>query len=1026
MTGWTVMLRGIGFRAGRSLLVLLIAAIASAAAVATAGYLRASEQSVLTDGLRNAPAYQTNIVLDATGSGTEVPGIDDARLVISQSLGRLPLLRQTFGTPIAAVDTDTAMQGPDPKVENGLAYLAYRQDACAHLTIVGACPSANGQVIFSQRSAAQFHVKIGSKVLVAFGKDVTSGTKTPGANSTVTVVGLYTPHNLNEAYWGGNLYFPGGQDPALSTSNRMDSVFAYSEDDVRASSAATVDMHLEIPLRQKAVTLDQVAALRSDLQKLTVAGSEASLNVTTGTTLVLNQVATSQHSLRTTLPVVAVPLVLLSLFVLFLVVTALTDERSPEIALAKLRGYAAGRAARFGVAEMMGLIVLAAPVGIVAGLLLTEIAARVLLASGTNVEIRWPAIAAGLGVTVAGCLAAWLATRTTLRQSVLALMRRVPARTGWRGGLGVGLAVAFVAASLVAAFLNRKSPIAWLAAPSIAVIAGLLAARVLALVSSQRLRSSKRRGRIVGILAGAWLSRQPGRNRVVAVLTVAVALLVFGAVGWDVGSAARSDSAKDTLGANQVYYVAAPYPTALMAAVHAADPTGNSMAVVRQHQFFQNSYVDLIGVDTSALSKVAVWRDEPAATIAKISTALRPKSAPELTVRGTLTVTADVKTGGGAKFQLGALVSALGQPPVSMPLGTLTKGSSTYSAALGGCSGGCRFLGFTLGRISSSGHADVSLDITSLVATGAAVHDFSNAAQWQHPTNAADSAQLTLTPGPALGIDLSTSDISDAVISYQDSPTQLPVVVAGGSKADDRNATSFTFPELGTDPAPMAVVDRAERIPRVGTDAIMFDLPTAVAMAERTGTLADSSTLTYEVWTTGHTPADFTKKLAGAGILILSSSTIDGDLGQLSRGAPTLSLWFYLFAGGLALLLAVGVVLLGAFVGADARIYEYASLKVAGVRPKVLRGALFREYRSVLGLALVVGLAAGLAGAVLMLPSIQLVAVGGAVGNVPYGSRMLALYTALGATIVAMTAVVLLAMRVLHRATPERLREGVR
>ncbi len=147
-----------------------------------------------------------------------------------------------------------------------------------------------------------------------------------------------------------------------------------------------------------------------------------------------------------------------------------------------------------------------------------------------------PILLAGVGAMVAGIVAAWLATRATLSRGVLALMRRVPPRTGWRAGVGLGVAIAFVASSLVAAFLNRSSPIAWLAAPSIALIAGLVAARMLAFISGRRLRFSVRRGNVVGLLSGAWLARQPGRNRVVAVLTVAVALLVFGAVGWDVGA----------------------------------------------------------------------------------------------------------------------------------------------------------------------------------------------------------------------------------------------------------------------------------------------------------------------------------------------------------------------------------------------------------------------------------------------------------------------------------------------------------
>ncbi len=79
-----------------------------------------------------------------------------------------------------------------------------------------------------------------------------------------------------------------------------------------------------------------------------------------------------------------------------------------------------------------------------------------------------------------------------------------------------------------------------------------------------------------------------------------------------------------------------------------------------------------------------------------------------------------------------------------------------------------------------------------------------------------------------------------------------------------------------------------------------------------------------------------------------------------------------------------------------------------------------------LGIALLVGVAAGLGGAILMLPGIPLVTVDGPVGDVPYSGHMPAVYGALAITIVAMGVVVVLAMRVLRRATPDRLREGVR
>ena len=254
------------------------------------------------------------------------------------------------------------------------------------------------------------------------------------------------------------------------------------------------------------------------------------------------------------------------------------------------------------------------------------------------------------------------------------------------------------------------------------------------------------------------------------------------------------------------------------------------------------------------------------------------------------------------------------------------------------------------------------------------------------------------------------------------------MVVAGGSPADDPGAGTFSFPGLGDDPEP--ITGRRARRPaaprRHRRPALRPRRRGRVA--ERTGTLADATNLQYEVWANAQRPGRPAAQLAAR--RHLGAAYRDGrrrTSDQLSRGAPTLALWFYLFAGGLALLLAVGVVLLGAYVGAVRRIYEYAALKVAGVRPKLLRRAVLREYRSTLGVALVVGVAAGLAGAVLMLPGIPLVTVGRA------GRRRAvrrpdarAAGRARGGRVVAMAIVVSLALRLLRRATPERLREGTR
>jgi putative ABC transport system permease protein len=292
-------------------------------------------------------------------------------------------------------------------------------------------------------------------------------------------------------------------------------------------------------------------------------------------------------------------------------------------------------------------------------------------------------------------------------------------------------------------------------------------------------------------------------------------------------------------------------------------------------------------------------------------------------------------------------------------------------------------------------------------------------------TARAPQALVTVTPGPALAVDVSSADPGDVVVEYVDTPDTLPVVLAGATPADDTSATDFTFPALGESPQQFTVVGRERSLPRVGRRALLFDLDYAVASAQRTSSLTDNSRLRYEVWATAQAPADLTQKLSAAGLEILGEQSITAETARMGRAAPALGLRLFLLAGGAAVLLAVGAVLLTAYIGAGTRRYELAALRVAGVRPRTLRLGLLREYLLLVGVPLVVGLFAGVAGAALMLPGIPLVTVGTPVGEVTYHPAPGALPVAVAVTLAGLFLALVAVMRLVRRATPDRLREGV-
>jgi putative ABC transport system permease protein len=1015
------MLRGIRHRAGRSLVVLLLAAVAVTAAVLAPAYTRAAQQSVLTDGLKGAPPSATALAATAEGTADSAPvahnATGDVRELMNAWFARHKVLGGLVGRGVAGVDADTTITG---RSEPLAARLAYRDNVCANLRLEGECPIDVGQVLVSQRTAAAYGIGVGDRLTLRFAN-------VPGGRAhTLDVVGLYTPVDQNAPYWGLTGYFAAGGASTQTAATRVDAVFAGAEDDVRLEPGATVSMRLEYPLRAGDVQLRDVDRLRADLSALDGDLGVQDLDLRTALPSILDEVSVDQREIGRTVPIIAVPLVLLSWFVLFLLVASLVDERGPEIALAKLRGFPAGRAARFGLGEVLVLVVLAAPLGIVAGLALVELAARLVLAGGTHVELRWPVFAAAFGALLAAALAALLAGRRTLRRPVLALLRRVPARGRWQAGVAEGVVVALAAASLFAALSDRTAPLALLAPPLLAVVAGIAAGRLLGIWSRLRLTVARRRGRIPGLLSAAQLARRPAAHRVVTVVTVAVALLAFAATAWDVAAQARRDHAVDALGADRVYTVTAAHPTALMEAVREADPSGSSMAVVRSSELYDGQQIELIGVQAPLLPGIAQWRGEDGGRLSALAAALRPDVGVEpFDLDRHVGVQVRVRSLGGAA-RLGAIVSAPGEPPRTVSLGALARGTKEYAATVPHCPDGCRLIGLSVSRTGSSS-TSLSFDIEVRgirSGTGPVAAAQGDRVAWRAVPERAPGAHITVAPGSPLRLTAAGVSEGDVVVAHLDVPAALPAVLAGRAPAEDDSAKQFSFPGFApSPPQEFAVARRTDVLPRAGERGLLFDLDYAVRAAEQTAGLADSTQLRYEVWANPNAPADLDRRLADSGVQVLRTQTIAGELDRLGRRAPALALWLYLLAGGAAMLLAIGVALLTAYVGADGRRYELAALRVAGVRRRLLRRGLLREQSALLGMPLVVGFVVGVGGAVLMLPGIPLVAVGTAQPELRYEPSLGALPAAVVVSAVGLALAVTAVLRTLRRATPDRLRE---
>src|SRR5262249_1500511 len=228
------MLRGIRYRAGRSLVGFLLALAATAAAVLAPVYARAAQQSVLTDGLRSASADATTLVVAAKGTAPESQSAfldtNEIRQTVRQALASRPAVADRLERPIAAVDTDTTLTARGNPLA---ARLAYRDGACAHLRFTGKCPTEAGQVTISERSAKAHGIAVGDVVTLR------QGSRTAGHEHRFQVVGLYIPKDTAEAYWGRTVYFAAGVDPTGSD-ERLDAMFTNVQNDIRTERSATL------------------------------------------------------------------------------------------------------------------------------------------------------------------------------------------------------------------------------------------------------------------------------------------------------------------------------------------------------------------------------------------------------------------------------------------------------------------------------------------------------------------------------------------------------------------------------------------------------------------------------------------------------------------------------------------------------------------------------------------------------------------------------------------------------------------
>jgi putative ABC transport system permease protein len=959
----TAPLRGLAHRGGTTFMILAVALVATAAAATGPIYYQAAKTSILQDTLSTASVIGRGYEANETGS---LPGLlgQLAPLVRGQlSVARGSLSgRQIFAPPIYALEATV----PYPR-SNGSVPLVWRSGVCTQLRIRGACPVTRGQVIVSSTLAALSRWHIGQHISFFGWKGF-------------TITGIYRLPDQYLGYWfgRGGIYFPTPpvKNPLAATFDAMFTSRATIElgppeqqgtavvDDLLATSRITGG---EVPGLKSAMTALTTSTLLGDQQVI----------VSTAIPATLTSVESSWRSVAVPVVLITAQLLVLCLLLLFLAVTDATDARGIEIALIKLRGYGRLRTVAFGLSEPVLLLALALPLGTLAGWRATVLLGNVLLRPGTVVVLPPLAWAAAAVATAGGLTAVIFAARRTLRRPVVEQLRRSGRQATDRGWvidaiLATAAAAGLLDLAVTGQIRSARHGVLGLLVPGLLGLAvAVIASRLLPLACRAAFARTGRRGGIGVFLAIRHVARRPGGVRTTIVLATAFALAAFAVTTWSVGHDNEQLVAATQVGAPTVLTVSAPAGKDLGAIVTRADPSGRIAAAVDRYTSLASGSAGLttLAVDPQRFARVAAWRpgftSEPFTTLAR---KLDPGAPPPVVVTGdAMRVTIDVHSLTPAGSGLAADVTA-GASPVS--LGTLpTHGTVVLTSQLVGCP--CMLLDLDVSPPpGQSGRNPVtgSVTVTRLEVHGsggwapAGTGLLSSAARWR-PGRSDNPPDRIQAASAGLDWQFSSRSRQDATLLAVDRPYPLPAVISSAMLSRGQSVVSG----VGLDgiSLDLRVISGAEVVPGAAQSGVIVDRRYAELAAGLNFPMA-----ARQVWLASGAQGVIEPRLRAAGVKVLSVQSTAATAARYARQGPALTSVLFLADGAAAALLAAGAAILGLYLSARRRRYEYAALSASGVPHRTLRRAVLTELALVLGFGSIVGIAAGLAAAGLALRSV--------------------------------------------------------
>lgn len=999
-----------GHRRGQTAALVVLSALITACVAFAPVHGRAMQQA-LVDTLLAQASGTDRVVAVRSDSAVNAIGVTEA-LDPRELQSMVPAgVAAGLGPPVlgrSALVSPTT--GPVPP--NGP--LVWRDGACEHVRLLsGTCPAASGEILVSEQDVDNFALAIGTTLSVAPAED--------GPDVRLDVVGTYA---VPDADWwqdlrlvGSSMVADGGTDPSAAHDAWLTAEETFGDAAVLPAEASQVAA--SVPTT---TDVDGLLALDAAIDAMSrdVREQGDGARVTSAVGDVADDLRAQTRLGARTVPLLLAPLAVLSVFVLWLVLVAATQQRRAEVAVARLRGRGPWGAARLLLAELLPVLLAGvlpgAAIALLGGLL-----ARALLPGPAELELGPGVVAAVLVAVVVLVVTAVAAAARVASEPLDLLVRSGRSGSGrWRIGALDAVLLAVVGTGALAFLVGGLAGTTALAGPALlALFAGLVLTHVTAPVASRIGGRLLGRGHLVAGLTLLDVGRRRETRVLVAVVAVASALAVFSLDALVVGERNRDNASQHDAGAPVVLQIEGHDLDRVRAALVAADPTGRRATPVLVAK-------DSLAVDAEAFPRIAFfprgaptageWQslappDHPPVVLSGSRVSMTVGAGEDLVVQDVLEVPSELR--------IALVVTAATGVRRTVPLGPVPAAGEEVVLAgrLPACAGGCRLAAVQLTAAQGS-MVSGSLQVGGMRVDGGPVALGTSPDDW----NANEDEHTVIRPVAG-----ASSSVLHLLVSVRGffpvdlTPAWVPPALQVVVPASRTNVDGLTVTGVDGSDRAAEVVGRTTLVPAMSGRSALMDLDAATRGRDIT---FDTH---LEVWLDDDPAlvAAVEDSLRVGGVAITDVRQHASVARSYARTVPTWSLALGAVVGPAVVLLAVLVLLVLAVIGWRERSRDLAILRLngAGRRTTSLLAVCAHLPAVVLGVG--AGLGSGLAGAALAMPDVTFFA---EPPSTPVVDPSIAWTAALATALVCLVVLVLvpaLAGRVVAaRAHLERVREA--